>query len=158
MSQRPQDECCPKFDPTPWDLKTVTWENKLFVKDRVFSIFHIPLTFGSVMRKNMALIEAANAVTPNMIVVADENSAWGCDVYIDVPKEVPGAQMATLSGTFLTKVFEGSYGNMRRWIAEMHTYAASQGHQVKKLLFYYTTCPKCAKKWGKNYVVILAQI
>ncbi len=23
---------------------------------------------------------------------------------------------------------------------------------------YYTTCPKCAKKYGKNYVVILAQV
>jgi hypothetical protein len=23
---------------------------------------------------------------------------------------------------------------------------------------WYTTCPKCAKKYGKNYVVILAEI
>ena len=23
---------------------------------------------------------------------------------------------------------------------------------------WYTTCPKCAKKYGKNYVVILGQI
>jgi hypothetical protein len=26
------------------------------------------------------------------------------------------------------------------------------------MYFFYTTCPKCAKKYGKNYVVILAQI
>jgi hypothetical protein len=25
-------------------------------------------------------------------------------------------------------------------------------------IFYYTTCPKCAKRYGKNYVVLLAQI
>ncbi len=158
MSQKDPNECCPKFDPAPWDLKTVTWENKLFVKDRVRSFLHIPLNFGAVMVRNMGPIEEAGALDPQAIVVADENSLWGCDVYISVPKEVPGVTMATLSGTFLTKVFEGSFGNMRKWIADMHIYAASQGQQVKKLLFYYTTCPKCAKKYGKNYLVILAQI
>ncbi|MGE5758418.1 MAG: hydrolase [Sideroxydans sp.] len=29
---------------------------------------------------------------------------------------------------------------------------------MRKLYFYYTTCPKCAKKYGKNYVVILAEV
>jgi len=23
---------------------------------------------------------------------------------------------------------------------------------------WYTTCPKCAKKYGKNYVVIIAEV
>jgi hypothetical protein len=27
----------------------------------------------------------------------------------------------------------------------------------KKTYCYYTTCPRCAKKYGKNYVVLLAQ-
>jgi len=25
-------------------------------------------------------------------------------------------------------------------------------------LFYYTTCPKCAEAYGKNYVVLLAEV
>jgi len=29
---------------------------------------------------------------------------------------------------------------------------------VKKQYMWYTTCPKCAQKWGKNYVVIVGQI
>jgi len=48
-----------------------------------------------------------------------ENSFWGVDVYIEVTKDVPGAGMATISGTFLSKVFEGPYCNMRKWIEEM---------------------------------------
>jgi len=28
----------------------------------------------------------------------------------------------------------------------------------RKLYFFYTTCPRCAQKYGKNYVVILAQV
>jgi hypothetical protein len=35
---------------------------------------------------------------------------------------------------------------------------ASRGKQLQQLYFYYTTCPKCARKYGKNYVVILARI
>ena len=26
------------------------------------------------------------------------------------------------------------------------------------LYFFYTTCPKCAKYYGKNYVVLVAQV
>jgi len=34
----------------------------------------------------------------------------------------------------------------------------SEGRMVKKVYFFYTTCPKCAKAYGKNYVVVLAQV
>ena len=80
------------------------------------------------------------------------------DIYINVAKEVPGAQMATISGTFLTKVFEGPYQNAGKWAKEMEVYVEKQGKELKKLYFFYTTCPKCAKVYGKNYVVIFAQI
>lgn len=152
------DVCCPRFHPEPWDKQEITWMNKKFVKDRVRSFLHVPLNFGSVMIRNMGLIEAADAKHDEMIVLADDNSLWGADVYIDVAKDVPNAQMATISGTFLTKVFEGPYKNIKTWIGEMTDYVKSQGQDVKKFYFYYTTCPKCAKKYGKNYVVLLAQV
>jgi hypothetical protein len=158
MSTNTADECCPKFDPAPWDEKEQVWENKLFVKDRVISLFHIPLNFGSVMRRNVGKIEAADAQSPSMMVLSDEKSLWGADVYIEVTKEIPGAAMATISGIFLSKAFEGPYKNMGKWIADMKAYVTAQGKDLKKMYFYYTTCPKCAKKYGKNYVVILAQV
>ena len=151
-------ECCPRFNPEPWDEKEITWENKKFVKDRVRSFLHIPLNFKQVMMRSLKLIQAADAQHAEMIVLADENSLWGADVYIDVTKDVPNAQMATISGTFLTKVFEGPYKNIRLWIPEMQTYVRTQGKELKQLYFYYTTCPKCAKEYGKNYVVLLGQV
>lgn len=151
-------ECCPRFDPGPWDEKELDWRDKRFVKDRVRSVLHIPLNFGSVMKRNMQRIEAAGANTDEMIVLCDENSLWGADVYIGVDREVAGAENVTISGTFLSKVFEGPYQNVRKWIEQMKGFAASQGQQIEKLFCYYTTCPKCAKKYGKNYVVILAQV
>ena len=153
-----QDECCPPFNPEPWNEKTIVWTDKRFVKDRVTSFLHIPLNFGAVMKRNVKAIEEHKALLENMVVLSDENSLWGADVYIEAAQDIPGARMAVISGTFLSKVFEGPYQNMRKWIEEMKAFVSAQGKHFSKLYFYYTTCPKCAKKYGKNYVVILAQI
>jgi len=158
MSPYDQQECCPRFDPQPWDETEFTWDNRLFVKDRVTSFLHIPLNFGAVMKRNVGLIQAADAFPARVVILTDENSFWGADVYIEVTREVPGATMATISGSFVSKVFEGSYRNMRQWIVAMKNYVQGQGKTLRKLYFFYTTCPKCARKHGKNYVVILAQL
>jgi hypothetical protein len=158
MSRSKPDECCPRFDPEPWDGKQLQWQNKRFVKDRVTSFFHIPLNFGAVMKRNVGQIEAAGANPETMVILSDENSLWGADVYIAVTKDIPGTNMASISGTFLCKVFEGPYRNIRKWIEEMKAYVQGKGKSLHKLYIFYTTCPKCAKKYGKNYVAILAQV
>lgn len=142
--------CCEPFDPKPWEDKTIVWKDKLFVKDRVTGFLHIPLNMGKIITKNLALIEKAGAKAPYQLMLTDEKSLWGSDIYIDVAKDVPGAKMATFSGTFKTKVFEGPYQNVGKWAWEMP--------KNKKLYFSYTTCPKCAKAYGKNYVVLFAQL
>jgi hypothetical protein len=106
----------------------------------------------------MATIAAAGAIPDEMVVLSDENSLWGADVYISISKAIPGARTITLSGTFLTKVFEGPYRNVRNWALEMKSFVKAKGKAMRKMYFFYTTCPKCAKKYGKNYVVILGQI
>ncbi len=158
--------CCDPFDPKPWQdpstgsgqVKEITWKEKLFVKDHVTSFLHIPLNMGQKIVKNIGLIEKAKAKSPYQLMLTDEKSLWGSDIYIDVAKHVPGAQMATISGTFLTKVFEGPYQNAGKWAQEMEKYVESKGKKIKKLYFSYTTCPNCAKAYGKNYVVLFAQI
>jgi len=91
-------------------------------------------------------------------MLTDEKSMWGADIYIDVSEKVPGAQMATISGTFLTKVFEGPYQHVGQWAQEMKKYVENKNKKIKKLYFSYTTCPKCAQAYGKNYVVLFAQV
>lgn len=150
--------CCDPFDPKPWEDKEIVWQNKLFVKGQITSFMHIPLNMGQIITKNMELIEKAKAKAPYQLMLTDEKSLWGADIYIDVAKDVLGAQMATISGTFLTKVFEGPYNNVGKWAQEMQEYVKSKGKEIKKMYFSYTTCPKCAQAYGKNYVIIFAQI
>ena len=150
--------CCPRFNPEPWDEKKVTFQDRLFVKDHVRSFLHIPLNFGKVMVRNMEKIAKADALPKEPLLLSDEKSLWGADVYIAVTGEVPGAEMARISGTFLTKVFEEPYKNIRHWMEEMKAHVESKAKEMKKMYFFYTTCPKCAKFYGKNYTVILAEV
>lgn len=150
--------CCPRFEPEPWDGKEVVWKDKLFVKDHVVSIFHIPLNFGQVIVRNMERIKGADALPEKALMLSDENSPFGSDVYISVAKNVPGARMERISGTFLTKVFEGPYQDMGKWVKAMQEHVRAKGRKAKKMYFFYTTCPSCAKYYGKNYVVILVQV
>ena len=150
--------CCPRFDPKPWDEKEITWKNKLFVKDQVRSFLHIPLGFGKAMVKNMEMIKEADALNPQSLMLSDEESPWKTNIYIGVSKEVPKVEMVKISGTFLTKVFEGHYKNMKNWMEEMKDYVKTKDKEIKKMYFFYTTCPRCAKVYGKNYVVILAKV
>jgi hypothetical protein len=150
--------CCPRFDPAPWDEKEITWHDKLFLKDHVTSFFHIPLNMNKVMVKNMEKIKNANALAPAPIMLSDEKSMWGADIYIAVSKDVPGSEMRKISGTFLSRVFEGPYKNAGKWVKEMKAFVGSKGKELKNLYFFYTTCPKCAEYYGKNYVVLLAKI
>jgi hypothetical protein len=150
--------CCEPFNPEPWQDKEITWKNKVFVKDYVTSFLHIPLNMGRKIVKNLGLIVKAHAAAPHQLMLTDEKSLWGADIYIDVSKDVPDAQMATISGTFLTKVFEGPYQNAGKWAQEMQEYVHGKGKKMRKLYFSYTTCPKCAKAYGKNYVVLFAEI
>ena len=150
--------CCPRFDPKPWHDKQITWKDKLFLKDSMRTFFHIPLGFGKLMTKKMEKITKYGALVKEPLRFTEDISAFKTNIYIAVSKDIPGENMEKMSGTFLTKVFEGSFKDCGKWAKEMQTYVKSKGKVAKNIYFFYTTCPHCAKVYGKNYVVILAKI
>jgi hypothetical protein len=150
--------CCPPFDPASWQEREVTWKEKPFVTDRVRSFLHVPLDVGKKLSFNHKLIDAAGAASAQGITLTDENSLWGADIYIEVTGPVPGARMTTLSGTFVTKVYEGPFSMVGEWATDMARLVAETGRRVDKIYFGYTTCPRCAKAYGKNYVILFAKL
>lgn len=150
--------CCPRFKPEGWDDQELHFKDKLFVKAKTRSIFHIPINMGSVYPKMFAAIEKAHAMSEDdFIVLSYDPSPWTSEHYFSVIKDVPGQEKAHLTGDYLTKVFEGPYKNAPKWQKEMEQLVASKGKQVKKTYFFYTTCPKCAKYYGKNYLVAVSE-
>ena len=158
MSDNPTN-CCPRFKPEGWDDQELHFKDKLFVKAKTRSIFHIPINMGSIYPKTFAAIETEHAKSKDdFIVLSYDPSPWTSEHYFSVTKDVPGQEMIRLTGDFLTKVFEGPYKNAPQWEKEMKEFVKSKGKQVKKTYFFYTTCPKCAKFYGKNYMVAVSEI
>ena len=144
--------CCPRFDPEGWDNREIHFDDKLFVQAKTKSLMHVPINMGRVFKKTFEANEAADAVdSEHFVVLSHELSPWSAEHLFSVSKYVPGLEMVRLSGEFLTKVFEGPYSQARTWCATMKELGG--GTETDRTYFFYTTCPKCAKEYGKNYVV-----
>lgn len=150
--------CCPAFDPTQWDKLDLHFRDKLFVHVRTRSLFHIPLDMSAVFFATWEAIQAAGAEDCRYAVLSNDESKWHGEHYFAVTKEVPGLHNVTLSGNFTTRVFEGPYRDAYIWVNEMREDIALMGHRMGRLFFYYTTCPKCAERRGKNYVVGVGEV
>jgi hypothetical protein len=118
----------------------------------------MPVNFGGVMRKLDRKVRDAGAGIIDNLCLSDHTSKWNMDVYLAVNKNIPDANNVLLSGKFLSKVYEGPFKDTKKWCDDFEAYAKEQGYEIKKWFMWYTTCPKCAKKYGKNYVVIIAEI
>ncbi len=151
-------ECCPRFNPRQWDGSILKWENKRFVKAKVFTLFYVPVNFAGVMQMLDKKVREAGATMPYGLCLSDHTSMWNMDVYLAVDKKVPDLENIRMNGKYLSKVYEGPFKNTGKWCGNFKKFAEKKKVKVGKMYMWYTTCPKCAKKYGKNYVVILAKI
>jgi hypothetical protein len=151
--------CCAPFDPTTWEGKKLFWDDKLFVTDHVHCLLHVPLDMRSrVIQGQRRIARAMAAPASQPLMLSEESSPWGTELYMEVTRPVPDARMARISGVFLTKVYEGSYRNAGKWLADMRRHVSDQHEQLEKLYFGYPMCPRCAKASGKNYVILFAKV
>lgn len=157
-----EPECCPVFDTKQWDNKTHEWIDKPFIRDYLPQFLHMP--FPSIMGKVVGRMwkKAKDAgAEPDMndfILMAYDPSPWRSELYMSTAGEVPGAENVLLTGTFISKVYDGPYNHVPKYLKNFSNYLASSGYKAKKYYFYYTTCPKCAKKYGHNYIVAFAEL
>ena len=158
MEPTKEQECCPKFNPAIWHEKIFEWENKKFIKDKVFTLFNIPLNFGSVMKRLTAKVESNSANFVDALCLSDHTSKWNMNLLLAVDKDIPGAENIEISGKFLSKVYEGDFSQTGKWCDDFNNYVGYKDEKLEKMYMWYTTCPKCAKKYGKNYVVIIGKI
>ena len=150
--------CCPRFDPKQWDGQDLHFRGKKFVRARTRSIAHMPLNMGGVFKRTFDAIEKADALPDeNFVVMSRELSPWQAEHLFAVSHEVPDCDNVAFDGEFETTVFEGPYKDARHWCDEMKAHVEDEGKSLEETWFFYTTCPRCAKSYGKNYVVGLAQ-
>jgi len=149
--------CCPEFNPKKWDNKKVTWKGKLFLKDKVFSFFGIPLNFDSVIEGNIKKLKESNATPKEGVILSEEKSLFSNNIYISTKKALPKSKDVKVTGTFLTKVFEGSKSK-KQCVKEMKEYLALEKQELKNMYFYYPICSNCSKKYGTEHIILFAEI
>jgi len=157
-TEKQPDECCPKFNPEPWDNKIFDWNGKKFIRAKVFTFFYIPVTFSKVMKPLDLKVKQAGAQIQENLCLSDHTSKWNMDIYLAVDKEIPGIDNIKLNGKFFSKVYKGPYKDTGKWCKDFEQKAKDQDLKILKWYMWYTTCPKCAKKFGKNYIAIIAKI
>jgi hypothetical protein len=156
--------CCPIFDPAPWDGQVFEFKDKPFIRDRTVSFVHIPLNMGRVMKRMNEAARDGDAAAEDFILLSEETSPWHADQYYAVSEDyatkevVPEVEIVRLSGRYFAKVFEGEFKEAPAWHKDLIAAVEERGDELKRIFFYYTTCPNCAKVYGKNYVVGIAEL
>lgn len=152
--------CCAIPDVSAWDEHEVTFENKLFIRRYTRSIFYIPLNMSKTMSALQERADDAFAEMPpqEIMTLSRDLSPWKAEHLYAVSQTVDGADNVSLSGTFLTKVFEGPFKDAGKWHKELLAFVKDRHKKSSNTYFFYTTCPNCAKHYGKNYVIGLAQV
>lgn len=150
--------CCPPFNPELWDNKLLEWTNKKFITSKVKTFMFMPINFGKVMTNLQKQVEDSGAKMLDYLCLSDHNSKKNMNVLLAVDKEIEGTNNTTLSGKFYSKVYEGPFKDTGKWCEDYESYINKLNFKIKKWYMWYTTCPKCAKKYGKNYVVIISEI
>jgi hypothetical protein len=120
----------------------------------------LPSMMGKVIGRMWKKAQEAGATSEmkDFLLLAYDPSPWKSELYMNVTKEVAGAENVKLNGTFVSKVFDGPYNHVPKYLKEFYRYLALIEKKAKKIYFYYTTCPKCAKKYGHNYIVAFAEV
>ncbi len=162
MNTKSSDECCGKFDPSLWDEKSHSWENKLFIRKCIPQILHIPVPgkYGKAVQFlwNQAVTANAQVDQPDFLLLSYDPSPWKSELYMSVKHEVPGADHVKISGSFISKVFQGPYNHVPKYIREFDIYLSRKNKLATRYFFYFATCPVCAKNYGYNYIVAFAEV
>ncbi len=150
--------CCPRFNPAGWDGQELHFSDKAFVRATTRSVMHVPLDMGKVFARVNGHLREAGAYDPdNFIVLSRDLSPWQAEHLFAISRPVPQEETTRLSGDFVTRIFEGPDREAKHWHAEMAALAHARGATAGEVYFFYTTCPRCAKAYGRNYVVGVAR-
>lgn len=157
---RPKNICCLKFNPKRYQNTKHIWKNKLFLRGRVMQFLHIPLNMGTVVTNMFAKIEKAHALPlkKDVLLLCHDLSPFRSEILIAVKKPIPGQELVSLTGEYISNAYDGSYNSIPKWIPDIERLCRQKGKTMMTYYVHYAYCPKCSKKFGHNWIVLFAQI
>lgn len=150
--------CCPEFHPEFWDHQQFDFKNYSFITAKSKTLFHVPINLSEVMTETQKAIDDAHQNFDDQYLILSEDVSNFKTVHYFLTKgEVPNYPSVKLEGIFEASVFDGPYQDLPKWVKSYQAYLQTEGKASTRLMTFYTTCPDCAKAYGHNYVVLMAQ-
>lgn len=151
------------LDRNKWVGLSHRWDQMPFVMENLPAFFHIPFPpmIGKRIKDMTQKTEAAGMAETDKtetLVLFHDPGLFRTDIYNSVKGMVPEANNINLSGTFISKVFSGSYNTVPAHIKSMNSYLKGIGKQSSDFYIHYAYCPKCAEKYGSNLMVLFARV
>ena len=146
--------CCPRFQPSEWDRKSLHFEDKRFVRATTKLKDHVPEDMNEVFPRTFEAIMDAGAMDEaHALVLSRDLSPELGEHLFAVDQDVPGEEMVSLSGHYRTHVFDAPYPEAPMLLDGFAQELARDGEEVAESWIFYTTCPQCAEASGHNYMV-----
>lgn len=156
------NQCCPEFDPKLWQDKTHHWDQKPFITTSIPVFFHMPLPWliGKAIGKlwQQATEAKVNYDGKDFLLLIDDPTPFKSVFYLAVKKPIKNAENFSLTGTFVSRVYDGSYNAIPKFIKDMNDYLADKKVSNQDFYIHYAYCPKCSAKYGHNYVILFAKV
>ncbi len=149
--------CCERLTEIEWNNKEIIWEDKPFYLSRYLSILHVPINIGGKIREGFSIIEEYG-LSAEPMVLSRNITSWGAEILIPISNITDAFEIEILTGRYITGLFEGTYGEIESWSSEMEKSLRSKNLRSKEFIYWYATCPKCAKVYKTVQVVIFARV
>lgn len=151
-------EYAPLFNAEPWQHELHAGRNKPFIKTTLRSLWYVPIGFGKAMLRLEALLRGKNAKHPEHLNPAAQLPKRRMNLLRASAPTNPIVPIETLDELYFSRVYDGDYSNMNRWMQDFEHALKVKKLRAKQIFIWQTNCPGCAKKVGSNPAVIVAEV
>lgn len=161
MTDKTSEEiCCTLLKSKNWDDKEHNWKNKPFYKTKYYSLFHMPLTIASAIKKADNNAKKHGVEWEDLPIMLSTEGTFVSDYFISLKEASDKVPMETISGAFYSVLKEGKSYSESYKLCQQATkqFEEKYGKKPEKAFYWYPICPKCNKEYGKIQVVTFFKI
>ena len=150
--------CCPVFHPEVYDHQVFDFKDIDFISTKSKTFLHMPLNLGKVMTETQKAIDESEATLKDQyLILSKDTSAFQTSHLFAVSKAVKDYPRVKLTGEYEARVFDGQYQDVYKFKKILETEVNNNHKVIEDQWVFYTTCPKCAKVYGHNYMVFFTK-
>ncbi len=149
---------CPKLSKEEWHLTKHVWDKRPFFKTHYRCFLNIPTNLQAVVRKSLEMLRQRKLLDDQPMIFSVRENAWGGNLLISIKKHVRDLETRSLSGHYISFLFNGDYGNVPTWVKKVAEYGQREYLNFSELLIWHVTCPRCAQEYGNSQTVIFAKM